>query len=278
MKIAFSLALALVGVQASSRSSRSYSSYKPKYSKSHNKSYSKPNPDADETWYSSYLQFRPTKIFFKPVYTKSTTYALCEFDFNGNQLQFAQTSGQATIVKVNLAEVADENATVLGDTEFGFRFNELAKAFTQVGGDNCPDVGDVWNPLTEKDSLGRDLKYQDPSRGNVDSVTTDVDGNVTDVVQKKLEQNLTGEYSIIGRSVTMWQLTDGEIPDDATPFACCVIGFDRTPETASEPTHHHHGNQGSYGGYSKGYGNGYGSGYGSSYGKGYGKKYSSKSY
>ena len=138
----------------------------------------------------------------------------------------------------------------------GFRFNEYGRAFN-----NCANVGKVWNPLSELDSLGRVNPYQDPTRGNIDCVDTDGDGNITNSIQKEVLQNLSGHDSIIGRSVTVFQKdSDGNIPD-ADPLGCCVIGYDAQPAaSAVAPTHHHHSSyqQPSYGHGSYGHGS-YGS-------------------
>ena len=230
--------------------------------------------DVDKsTWYSPYQQYSPPKIAYKVVSDKTTRYASCEVN-STNTIQFAQIPGKPTMVRTNFSSLT-------ADATYGFKFNEYGRAFN-----TCANVGPAWNPLSELDSLGRVNPYQDPTRGNIDSITADSTGAIDNEIQKELLQNLSGSQSIIGRSVTVFLLnSDGTFPD--TPIGCCVIGFDEQPAASSTaPDHHHHGSYGS--GYGSGYGHshgtsshghgygGYGSGYGSSYG-GYGR-YGKSSY
>lgn len=151
------------------------------------------------------------------------------------------------------------------DSTIAFRFNEYGRAFN-----TCANVGKVWNPLSELDSLGRVNPYQDPSRGNIDDIVADANGAITNSIQKEVLQNLSGHDSIIGRSVTVFQKNDdGTLPSQ--PIGCCVIGYDAQPAaSAVAPTHHHHSSyqQPSYGHGSYGHG---------SYGN-YGRSYSAPRY
>ena len=67
---------------------------------------------------------------------------------------------------------------------------------------DCANVGGVFNPLAEKDSMGRPNPYQDPSRGTIPDITMNSDGNFGPAVSKDLLINLAGKDSVIGRSIT----------------------------------------------------------------------------
>ena len=306
MMKAFSLALALITVEAAEWSNQGYTtsthypaggyghgghSHGMHSSHGHSHTHTHPTPsynpwenvhthsddDDDDsvdksTWYSPYQQYSPPKIAYKVVSDKTTRYASCEVN-STNTIQFAQIPGKPTMVRTNFSSLT-------ADATYGFKFNEYGRAFN-----SCANVGPAWNPLSELDSLGRVNPYQDPTRGNIENITADSTGVIDNDIQKELLQNLSGSQSIIGRSVTVFLLdSDGAFPD--TPIGCCVIGFDEQPAASStEPDHHHHGSYGH--GYGSGYGHsghshgtshghGYGSGYGSSYG-GFGR-YGKSSY
>jgi hypothetical protein len=91
-------------------------------------------------------------------------------------VQFPQNPIQA---KIDLTGLDTE-------TEYRIVINELG-----VKGDQCSEVGHEYNPLKEIDAYGRPNPHQDPSRGTLDNVTSDADGNVN-AKQSKVLQNLGG--------------------------------------------------------------------------------------
>ena len=79
--------------------------------------------------------------------------------------------------------------------------------------------GPEFNPLTEKDRYGEVNPYQDPARGRFVDVTADSEGEI-ELKLTDLEQNLAGEQSILGRSLTVISDADGEV------LGCCTIGLE----------------------------------------------------
>ena len=230
------------------------------HSHSHSHSHDDDDDDVDKTtWYNKYQQYSPIKIAYKPTTGKKTEYAVCEIN-DTSKIQLAQMPGKAVQAKVTFAGL-------VADTTYSFRVHENGTV-----ANSCVNIGDEYNPLQEKDSLGRVNPYQDPSRGRLSTVTTDAAGNVDGTTQKDILLNLEGYKQIIGRSIAVYQTnSDGVLAD--SPDGCCVIGYDEPPEVTTTTTHHHHGysyrpsykssyrpSYGSYGGY--GYG---GSKYGHSF-------------
>ena len=183
-------------------------------------------PVDKSTWYNKYQQYSPIKFAYKPTTGKSTEYAICELSDN-NKIQLAQLPGKAVQAKVNFTGLP-------GPNNYALRVFEYAAL-------DCESLGDEFNPLQEKDSLGRLNPYQDQTRGRMADVATDDNGDVTDAVQKDILLNLEGPDQIIGRSIAVYQLNDEGILA-ATPQGCCVIGYDEHPELPADmtPTHHHH--------------------------------------
>jgi hypothetical protein len=175
-----------------------------------------------------------------------------------NKIQLAQMPGKSTQAKINFVGLTPDSTIAL-------RVNELGDT-----SNSCGSIGDEYNPLTEKDKLGRANPYQDPTRGRFTNVTVDAAGAVIDSMQKGILLNLSGYGSIMGRSIAIYNVdANGDL--DANPTGCCVIGVDATPTaTAPADDHHHHGHGYGHGGHGYGHG-GYGGSYGrsSSYG-GYG--------
>ena len=161
------------------------------------------------------------------------------------------------------AQVRTNFTGLTAGNTYGFRFHEYGRAFN-----NCADIGDQWNPLIERDSLDRVLPYQDLTRGEINSITTDTNGAIDNQTQSVLLQNLSGYNSIIGRSVAIYD-TDTNGNFGSTPIGCCVIGYSANPNGDDDDHHHHHHH--SHGHYPSGYNNGYGHGYSgsSSHGHGY---------
>lgn len=90
----------------------------------------------------------------------------------------------------------------------------------------CDQVGDEFNNLREINKYGPN-PYQDPTRGRIAAFdeTDYPTGTDQSTPPSELLQNLEGDESIIGRSVTM--TTTDATPSDS--FACCVIGIDTPP-------------------------------------------------
>lgn len=72
------------------------------------------------------------------------------------------------------------------------------------------NAGKEFNPLAEIDENGHQNPYQDPSRGRLDLVTVDPKGGVRDATQEKVLINLSGFYSVIGRSILIYDQTVDE--------------------------------------------------------------------
>ena len=91
------------------------------------------------------------------------------------------------------------------------------------------NAGKEFNPLAEIDENGHQNPYQDPSRGRLDLVTVDPKGGVRDATQEKVLINLSGFYSVIGRSILIYDQTvdDNNKLINEHPLGCCVIGIDR---------------------------------------------------
>ena len=229
-------------------SSHSYPSY---HSHSHSHSHDDDDDDVDKsTWYNKYQQYSTPKIAYKPTTGKKTEYAVCEVN-DTSKVQLAQMPGKAVQAKVTFDGLS-------ADTTYAIRVTENG---TVANG--CINVGDEYNPLAEKDSLGRVNPYADPTRGRIANFTTDGSGVVDGVTQKDILLNLLGYKGIMGRSLTIYATdSDGVLAD--IPTGCCVIGYDERPETTSSSSHHHHG---------YGYGSGYG--YKPSYKPSYRPSYSS---
>ena len=244
----FALALFVASAQATEWADQyyGYGGYGHGHSHTHDS-----NSTVDKsTWWSPYQQYSPIRIPYKPAGNKKTTYAICDID-DTNKIQLAQLPGKSTQAKVNFTGLT-------ADAVYALRVNEYGRDENA-----CADVGDEYNPLTEKDKLDRPNPYQDPTRGRLANVTVDASGVATDLVQKGILLNLSGYGSIMGRSMTLFA-TDSDGAPTGSALGCCVIGVDAKPTPTSSTDHHHHGyGYQRYPAYS-GYG-GYG---GSSYGHG----------
>ena len=200
---------------------------------SHSHSHDDDDDDVDKsTWYNKYQQYSNPKIAYKPTTRSKTTYATC--DFTGtDRIQLAQMPGKAVMARINLQDLPDTADT------YAIRVQECATT-----GAGCDNLGDEYNPLTEKDKLGRANPYQDPSRGRFENISVtgvDPDRDVTDLIQKDILLNILGPNSIMGRSIALYSV-DGAGVLSASPISCCVIGYDAAPELADDvkSTHHHH--------------------------------------
>ena len=78
----------------------------------------------------------------------------------------------------------------------------------------------------EKDKYGNVNPFQDPSRGRLDVLVGDDDGEINLDGTVMLLQNLAGRNSLIGRSITLFE-EDGEGGFDI--LGCCVIARDQAP-------------------------------------------------
>ena len=83
----------------------------------------------------------------------------------------------------------------------------------------CEHVGGIFNPLeTKKASYGAGFTVKDlAGRGAIPTISSNVEG-ICHISGIELEQNLAGDDSMIGRSLSLFE------KDDTVPIACCVIG------------------------------------------------------
>ena len=217
------------------------------YGHGHTHSHTHDDDDDDSvdksSWYNKYQQYSNPKIAYKPTTGSDTEYAICEIS-DTNTIQLAQMPGKAVMARVNFTGLT-------ADTTYAIRAHENGT----IAAAGCADIGDEYNPLTEKDKLGRANPYQDPTRGRFTNITTDSTGSIADGIQKDVLLNLLGHDDLIGRSLAIYT-TDSDGVLAASPLGCCVIGYDQEPELPEEnkPTHHHH----SYPSYGHGYGSSYG--------------------
>jgi hypothetical protein len=219
------------------------------------------DPNVAAGWYSPYQQYTPPKIKYVPVATKPQ-FGICELQdaTGGNSstgtIMIAQLPGKPPIVKGSLTGFTASSS------------NRLTIRESAALGAACATAGtaDEYNPLTEKDKYGRANPYQDPSRGRlVDLVVTSAGAN-TEYGQNYLLQNLEGKDSIIGRGITICELS-GTAPNQTcgtTPVvvACCVIARDVTPARYAPipvyPYAHSHGHASQSHGHGHGHGHSYG--------------------
>ena len=109
---------------------------------------------------------------------------------------------------------------------------------------NCDNPNDPeFNPLEEKDMEGNVAMFQDPSRGRLAGFTTNEDGAANNDIgnwpmQFDFMQNLSGENSILGRSIYLVEVTrdedSGEIVDK-NAIQCCPIVVDKAPMGYTDP-------------------------------------------
>ena len=248
MKTTFAAALAIAGAQAHGTYGAPYNSYMapaPTYQHMpypasypmHNHFHSHGAPDpfdpyatptqpqedpAKATWYTPYQQYSTPKIAYTPAPLERAVFANCGQPTWGS-IQLAQLPGKAAMVKFNVSGLDP-------DTLYGFMIHEYGNLGTA-----CANVGKEFNPLCEKDSLGRPNPYQDPSRGTIENQTTDATGAITDVIQTSLLQNMAGKNSIVGRSIVVHSDPEGAngIVD------CCIIGLEADPQATVTHNHAH---------------------------------------
>ena len=100
-----------------------------------------------------------------------------------------------------------------------------------------------FNPLEEKDMEGNAVMFQDPARGRLAGFTTNGDGAADASIgnwpmQFDFMQNLSGEDSIVGRSIYLISVArdeaSGEIVDKGA-VSCCPIVVDKPPMGYAEP-------------------------------------------
>jgi hypothetical protein len=105
----------------------------------------------------------------------------------------------------------------------------------------CDSVGTEFRPLQETDKYGRPNAFQDPARGRIASVTLGAAATtVVDNIENNVLLNLSGKDTIIGRSISVYDMTTdaGGALVTTIPVACCVIGIDESPLPVV-PTHYH---------------------------------------
>ena len=108
------------------------------------------------------------------------------------------------------------------DLEFEFEVSTYGTCF----GPEDP----VFNPLEEKDAEGNPVMFQDPSRGTLAGFTSNEDGAANNEIgnwpiQFDFMQNLSGENSIVGRSIYVFAI----IEETPTVIDCCSIVVDKPP-------------------------------------------------
>ena len=188
-------------------------------------------------WYSPYQQYSTPKVAYHTGPLQTTEYAQCNTEFI--KLQFAQAPGHPMTVKYKAIAGLTPSVT----------YNYQVHVHTNY--DDCNDLGGEFWPLKETSKFGKN-PYQDPKRGKIPSVKANSTGNLVAKTETNVLLNLSGDNSIIGRSVAI-------IEDGVTDFIidCCTIGYDKNPYgTTFYPSYSHT---------KHGYGHGYGLSYGNQY-------------
>ena len=184
-----------------------------------------PAPQKPEGWYSPTQQYTNPLIQYVSV-AKQPVYTVCELE-GGDALELAQLPGHPIYVRGSITGLS-------ADTQYLMSINEKGRLGASC---DAADTGDEFNPLFETDKYGNPNPFQDPSRGRLTLPVSDASGDITLDGSTTVMQNLAGEDSLIGRSLTLKSA-------DGTPIGCCVIARDMAPEVeappAPEPTHHHH--------------------------------------
>jgi len=206
-------------------------------------------------WYSPYQQYSPIQIKYVPV-AKEPVFSIFELmpttaaagPTIDSTIQIAQLPGKPAIVQQKLNDIT--SAALSATQTFKIRINTLGKL-----GVDCADVGEEFNPMTEKDKYGRANPFQDPKRGRIDDcVPAATTPFACDTVQPYLLQNLAGDESLIGRSLTVW-LEDSDDTNPMTTYpgiaamACCVLARGPVPveyQPKPYPYNYGHANQGHY--------------------------------
>lgn len=163
-------------------------------------------------WYSKYSKYSPPQIKYKPaVYTE--TLAQCDL---------IPALGEVATGVLNLLQIKGAPIRIFGDID-GLR-TETTYDLTVGELGVCSNPGEEFNPLKELDSKGNLNIWQDPTRGRIDSVTSDEKGEAR-IVQRDFLQNLGGKDSLIGRSISL------AVQGETSAVACCVIGLAGVEET-----------------------------------------------
>ena len=184
-----------------------------------------PQPTVDKTgWYSQYQQYSPPLIQYWPAYLQQPVFASCASRATDAEIQLVQFPGmpvQARWFSPDLYPSLDGQVWTVRIYEYG-----------RLGGDECTDIGAEFNPLTERNKRGEVNPFQDPSRGRINDITFDSDGMGT-IASGYILQNLSGENSIIGRSLL--------VGVEGSPIGCCTIGLMAAPEGTGLPEGHVYG-------------------------------------
>jgi hypothetical protein len=175
------------------------------------------------TWYSPEMQYSPPRIPYAPSQSKDTQYAVCNISVPGQEvsigitapaatwgIQLAQSPGKAIAMKLNASDVPVATYKLTVGT-YGIEVSDCSK--------NLPEF---W-PLEEMDRYGVSNKYQDPTRGKFPEVVIAA-SSVVDEITTNILLNLSGEDSLMGRTLILTDTTD---PD--TLLGCCFIGEDKPP-------------------------------------------------
>lgn len=176
-------------------------------------------------WYSPYQQYSPPKIAYKPGPMKLPEYAICELS-NGTQtatVQIAQYPHRAASAKVTLAGFTASRKIDLTINQYGDIYTTTTNT--------CDNTGTEYRPLQEKDKYNQNNPYQDPARGRLPyrTLTTSATGALAATTTNNLLLNLTGDDSIIGRSILFYEMDATGKTRDAVPKGCCVIAIDVNP-------------------------------------------------
>lgn len=149
-------------------------------------------------------------------------------------------------------------------TIYDFTLNEFGDIGEDSDDNACGNVGKEFNPLQEL-IYNVPNPYADPSRGTIENQTVALPDSGDSFIfkQPKFMQNLAGKNSIIGKSITVKDVTD---PDAIVIEGCCVIGEAAPPADphanamyAHNHHHPHHQPSPGYGGHGGHHAGGYAS-------------------
>lgn len=127
-------------------------------------------------------------------------------------VEFNQEPLKPIEVRAMISNMSDE-------TEYQLRIGD----YGNINGNECDMTGDVFNPLNDEiakiyGQYAAQGMMDNEGRGEIPTFESNVDGRAH-FSGVELLQNLAGDGSIIGRSITLLE------KDDTTPIACCVVGI-----------------------------------------------------
>lgn len=82
------------------------------------------------------------------------------------------------MVRINMTSSAGVGSS---GASYAFRVHEFA-SIRGGGVNDCVNIGEEFNPLLEKDKMGRLNPYADPTRGRINDITLSTAGSLTDEV------------------------------------------------------------------------------------------------